>query len=242
MCTTLVDMPNGGEKIPLDCEGRTLAATLFRPPAPEKATQALLFLHGYGSDRRGYLQRGAAATDALEVMSLALDFGGHGESDGVRDELTIANHFNEVQTAFDFLVDLLPESNADRQVGVCGASYGAYLAAILPASRPVWRLLLRAPALYPDTEFNKHRHSDTSRRSSADGDFNMLAASAVAFTGRILIVESAYDEEITPNMINEYIRLFDSAERRIIEASHALVTPTQKETFLGIILDWFRGA
>jgi pimeloyl-ACP methyl ester carboxylesterase len=230
-------MQTGDGEVTLNCEGRKLAATLFRPPALEKPTKALLFLHGYGSDRTGYLQRGAAAADALGAISLAFDLGGHGESEGVRGDLTIADHFKEVQAAFDFLANLLPEP----QVGVCGASYGAYLAAILPAFRPVWRLLLRAPALYPDIEFHRYPRGDT-HRSSAIGDFGMLAASSVAFKGQVLIVESAFDDVISPNMINGYIRAFDGAERSIIEAGHPLITPQQKQTFLAIILDWFGAA
>lgn len=36
------------------------------------------------------------------------------------------------------------------RIGVCGASYGGFLAALLSGLRDPKRLLIRAPALYPD--------------------------------------------------------------------------------------------
>lgn len=227
-----------GEDIELRCDGRLIAGTVFRPTAAD-TDLGLLFLHGYGSDRRGYLPRAAAAADALGAVTLAIDFGGHGESTGDAVDLSPADHLREVETAFDHLSTLLATDPGEQRIGLCGASYGGYLSALLPTSRPVWRMVLRAPALYPDADFETPRRDTPERHSTSTGDFSRLHQAAASFGGDVLIIESSRDEAIPTDVIDHYVRTFPQAHRRIIEAEHALKTPEQREQFISLILNSF---
>lgn len=227
-----------GEDIELRCDGRVLAGTVFRPVTAD-GSLGLLFLHGYGSDRGGYLPRAAAAAEALGAVTLAFDFGGHGESTGDPGDLSRADHLREVQTAFDHLSTSLGGEPGAQRIGLCGASYGGYLSALLPTSRPVWRMVLRAPALYPDADFETPRRDTAETHSTSDGEFARLTEAAASFDGDLLIVESSRDEAIPTDVIDHYVRTFPQAHRRIIEAEHALKTPEQREQFISLILSSF---
>lgn len=217
--------------------GRAVRGNLFLPDHPPKAS--LLFVHGLHSNRAGYLQRAASASRHLGAATLAFDLSGHGESDGQLGQLTPADHLHDVLAAYDFLGASVPETAlAAPRVGVCGASYGAYLSALLPSARAVWRLLLRAPAMYPDELFHlpldQQRHTEVARSPS------MLIRSSGAFPGRLLVVESEDDTVIPHDVVEQYLALFPRVEHAtLVGAEHALVLPEHKAEFLALILDWF---
>ena len=106
---------------------------------------------------------------------------------------------------------------------MCGASYGAYLAALLVSERPVSRLLLRAPALARD----KHGRAP---------------ASLASYTGPVLVVESGGDEVVPKSTIAPYLEACGGrARQEVIEgATHALTDPRRQQAFIDLIVDWFK--
>jgi len=211
------------EAVAIESDGRRLAGLLFGTDAGagEPTRPGVLFIHGYGSDQRGYRSRAEAVVGAIGAVCLTFDLGGHGESSGTRASLTPLDHRRDALAAYDRLV-ALPGVDPNR-IGVCGASYGAYLAAELVSERPVSRLLLRAPTLVGD----------------AGG---RPPVGITTFRGRVLVVESGEDEVIPRSTIAAYLEACGGrARHEVIEgATHALTDPRWQQAFVDLIVDWFR--
>lgn len=224
------------ENVTFQVDGRTLRGNVFVPDTPPE--KYLLFVHGLRSNRSGYVERAAAASDRLGATALAFDLGGHGESEGHLADLAPADHLSELAAAFDFLsASFPPSTTTEPKVGVCGASYGGYLSALLPSVREVWRILLRAPALYPDNLFDVPLGR---ARSTVAAHSDMIWSSAQRFQGRALIVESENDTVIPHDVVRQYLLEFERSQHTIIAgAGHALERVEHKEEFLELILGWF---
>ena len=223
---------------------RQIVGSIFTPdssnlPSPPRSLPGILFVHGFKSDQSGYRSRARTASDELHAVCLTFDLSGHGHSASAVElpSLTPRNHFDDVKAAFDMLT-----SNTlvdPTRIGVCGASYGAYLAALLIWERQIRRLLLRAPALYSDDQFGlPHR---LRRHSQADADAPMLMESMKSFGGAVLVLESGADQEISHEIIEVYLEACPRARHQVIAgAAHALTEPEWKAQFLRAILTEFR--
>ncbi len=125
------------------------------------------------------------------------------------------------------------------KVGVCGASYGGYLAALVTAHREVRRLLLRAPSLAGDVDFPGRRREPSVSAEAPDG-FDSLEILA-RYGGEVLVIESGQDEIIPMSHIAAYLRACSHAQHQVIpEAMHALTDPSWDEVFVKAIVRWFR--
>ena len=105
---------------------------------------------------------------------------------------------------------------------MCGASFGAYLAALLIADRRIDRLLLRAPALPEGAS---------------------LPPGMASFSGSVLIVVSERDEVIPPSTVAAYTAAFGGRARHevIRGATHALTDPAWRRVFIDLIVEWCAG-
>src|SRR5215470_17977274 len=126
-------------------------------PSPVESSgklPGLLFVHGFRSDQHNYQSRAEIAARELRTVGLTFDLSGHGTHGSAVDlqSLTPRNHAADVTAAYDALVRN-PVVDGSR-IGVCAASYGAYLAVLLTRHRAVSRLLLRAPAMREDDEYD----------------------------------------------------------------------------------------
>jgi pimeloyl-ACP methyl ester carboxylesterase len=214
--------------------GRSLHGRLFGPP---ERRPGILFIHGLHSTQAGYVERAEALVDALGAVCLTFDLGGHGESEGVEPALALADHMGDVVVAYDRLVS---ERDVDPgRIGVAGASYGGYLAAVLTARRPVGRLAIRAPALYADADVPVPPAARTHR--PGDGP-NAALAAVRAFTGPFLVVESGRDTVVPAAMVRAYVDAAPTARHTVMaEAEHALLEPAWRTEFQALLVDFFRG-
>jgi pimeloyl-ACP methyl ester carboxylesterase len=214
-----------------------LRATVLTPNlTPDPASGAgVLFVHGLGSDRLTNLERASAVADRHGAVCLAVDLGGHGASTGRLSEMTPGQNLRDVIAAYDVLASR-PDVAAAR-IGVCAASYGAYLSVLLTRDRPVAGLLLRAPALYPDGSLDVPLGSRTRGDGrSARGFFDQFAGLACP----VLVVESENDEVIGPEVIRAYLDALPTAEHRVLRgAGHALTDPAWRAAFQQMVLDFF---
>lgn len=156
-------------------------------------------------------------------------------SDGLLQELSPRDHLADVCAAFDFLAGLKQVDTT--RIGVCGASYGGYLSALLISERPVKRLLLRAPAVYADEDVDvpigQWARGGAGRPSTAA--FERLRS----FPGQVLVVESELDAVIPPSVIDRYVASSAFTSRVVIPGAGHALEPEFERPFLDLISGWF---
>jgi pimeloyl-ACP methyl ester carboxylesterase len=214
-------------------EDRVLAGTLLTPEAPSGA--GVLFVHGLGSSRMTNVERADALARTGSATCLAIDLGGHGQSTGPLSRMTPRRNLADLVAAYDLLAAASDVEPA--RIGVCAASYGAYLSIPLTALRPVSRMLLRAPALYADDCFDlglaQRRLGDASTAPT-------VLAHLALFPGAVTVVESEHDEVIGHDVIAAYL----AAQPRAVHvvqrgARHALTDPVSRAEFQRMIEEFF---
>jgi uncharacterized protein len=215
--------------------GRSLQGYLH---GPAERRPGILFIHGLHSTQAGYQERAEALAAELGAVCLTFDLGGHGESEGSQAALSLADHLADVTAAYDRLV---AEREVDAaRIGVAGASYGGYLAAMLVARRPVARLAIRAPALYADAELELP--PGARRRPGRDGRRNAALDAVAAFAGPVLVVESGADAIVPAAMVRAYAEAAPHAEHVVMAGvEHALHRPEWRADFLARLLAFFDG-
>lgn len=235
-------------KLNLKSGNQNLATTLTFPPKSfEKPLPALIFIHGWGSDQTGNIER-AKELSKLGFVCLTLDLRGHGESDGKLEEFSRRDHLEDCLAAYDFLISK-PEVNP-KKIGVIGASYGGYLSAVATNFLKFKWLILRVPALY----FNKKFSIPTAKLFNEDKDAfttsglkieNSLALKGVAkFPGEILIIESGKDKIIPHKVIENYLEVAPN-KSHITHAvmkntPHSLKTQAQEAQYIEILKNWLK--
>jgi pimeloyl-ACP methyl ester carboxylesterase len=196
---------------------------------------AVLFVHGLGSSRATNVERADAVSRAHSATCLAIDLGGHGDSTGRLTQVTPRQNLADVVASYDTLASV-PGVDPGR-IGLCGASYGAYLSVLLTAFRPVNRMLLRAPALYADDCFDRGLGQ---RRSGDQATAPTPLAHLALFPGPVTIVESEHDEVISREIIAAYLAALPRAVHVIQpDARHALTDPAWRATFQRMVVEFF---
>jgi pimeloyl-ACP methyl ester carboxylesterase len=219
-------------------DGRQVAGQFFASPASQPSGLGLLFAHGLSSNQAGYVARAKTAAAALNGVCLTFDLGGHGDSEGRQESLAPNDHLADMQAAYDTLAGR-PDVDQTR-IGVCGSSYGGYLAAFLTSCRKVQRLLLRAPALYDDHVFRVPWAQP--RRSSPKANAGALRRALREFDGKVLILESENDQVLPSGVIDWYVDAYPGAQREILPgAGHALSNEYERQRFVDVILRFFDG-
>jgi pimeloyl-ACP methyl ester carboxylesterase len=216
----------------------TLVGRIFRQGDVEKARRGVLFVHGQGSSQEAYEHRARMISGSLEAVCLTFDLSGHGREAADFGKYSVYDHLQDVLAACDYLASF---SDVDRgRLGICGASYGAYLAALVTATRAVKRLVLRAPSLAKDVRFSTPRGQPPIAEEVPEG-FDSLKVLR-RYSGEVLIVESENDEVIPKYYITAYMEACSHAEHLLIpEATHALTNPSWDARFVTAIKDWFTG-
>ena len=198
----------------------------------------MLFLHGWNSSRRGYVPRAEAVSEDCGAVCLTFDLAGHGENAAAPAEtFSPRQHLEQAIAAYD---ELAATAGVDPdRIGVCGASYGGYLAALLVGQRPVASLLLRAPALYPDAAFElPPAQRQTELVTAADA---LALRNLAGFGGPVLVVESEHDEVIPHEVVAAYLASRAGIRHKVIPgAAHAMREPSWNRAYLELILAWAR--
>lgn len=224
-------------RVEIRSAGRNLIAHEFLPPTKAPSGVAVLFIHGWESRQESYRARGARVSGAQSATSLSFDLSGHGESGDHPSAFTLRDHLADSIAAYDHLASL---SSVDEQrIGVCGASYGGYLAASLIEHRPVKALLLRAPALYADSALDLE--AELRRPEPEPSRTAIPLRNLSTFCHPTLIVESERDEVIPPAFIDAYLGACRNPSHAVLRnASHALTNPAWDEAFIQLLLAWSR--
>src|SRR6266403_1786925 len=122
------------QTISFPVDGQKLEGDLFYPEQIKGKNPAILFIHGWSSSKERYLARAEALTK-LGYTCLAFSLRGHGKSEGDIKKQTRQDFLNDSLAAYDFLVE---QKGVDKDsISIVGASFGAYLAALVSQERAV---------------------------------------------------------------------------------------------------------
>lgn len=235
--------------VSFEIDGQTLRGTIFYPKEVKEKNPAILFIHGWMSSEKNYLERAEALTK-LGFVCLTFSMRGHGKSDGDIKKQTRQDFLNDVLAAYDFLVG---QKNIDsNNINVVGASFGAYLAALVSQKRSVKNLAFRVPANYPDESFN-----DVQFNFSGDNSAMLLHPKFKAlqseqsytlkalhnFSGNLLLIESEHDEFIPHQIVENYLNAVkDKSKLSYVimkDTGHNLSNEKMLQEFIQILTDWF---
>lgn len=195
-------------QIPL--QGYAVAADWY-----EGSSDAIhLFLIGFQSDRERYREFAELVQSETGGSVLVLEYSGHGTSQFSLGEISPAQHFLEVITAFDWLVDRYP----DKKINVVGTSYGGFMATQLTKYRVFPKLVLRVPAIYPPNVFYDKlkifegtNHFKEFRNNSTDELVSHpLLKRASEFAGKTFVVTHEFDTVCPPNETAAFAKAFNA--------------------------------
>jgi dienelactone hydrolase len=212
---------------------------------PATLLPGVLFVQGWGSGQEQYLPR-AREIAALGCVGLTFEPRGVAQTDPQHETVTREDNLRDVVAAYDALAS---HPTVDRSaIGVVGASYGGYLAAILSSLRNIHWLALRVPALYKDQDWHSpKRRLDRDelaayRRRPLDPDENRALKACAAFKGDVLIVESEHDDIVPHSAIANYLAAFQKAHslthRVIAGADHALSEDPWQQAYTSLFVNW----
>jgi pimeloyl-ACP methyl ester carboxylesterase len=233
MTSTSVTIPSAG---------RLLAGELFGRVEQVQDVGAMrpgvLFVHGLGSSQNGYHVRAREVVARVGAVCLTFDLTGHGagRSRSEYARSTPRDHLTDVVAAYRLLAGV-PGLDAGR-IGVCGASYGAYLAVLLTGEMPVARLALRAPGMYDDASFDTPL--EHGRVSSVVPPTAAVRTRLAQFLGPVLLVQSGADEAIPAEVCEAYLHDRPGAKHVVIAgAGHRLTEPSWAAQFMTATTDFF---
>jgi pimeloyl-ACP methyl ester carboxylesterase len=148
-----------GSALPLSepVEIRLTTGDILRGEVRPGSGQAVVYVHGFGSHRRG--EKALALADACARRGwtfAAFDFRGHGSSDGAMRDLTASRLLEDLSAVREFLA-----ARGWTRLGLVGSSLGGFAAAWFAARHPevVTGCVLLAPAF----RFLKRRYAELTK-------------------------------------------------------------------------------
>ncbi len=228
------------KEITIPCIGYGIKADWYEET--KGSDKVLLILPGYTVAKASSANLAESVTKGTGAAALVLDYSGHGESPFDLQELTPAQNFLEVITAFDWL----KEKHPNKKITVLGTSYGSFHATQLTKYREFEKLVLRVPALYePKTFYTKWQdiedsHAYRFRTDFSDYRTNPLLARAAAFKGSTLVIIHGEDEICPPNSTQAFVDAFKADVWIAKGLKHSLADATTKQIaeYQARIVDW----
>lgn len=234
-------------KLSLKVGNRNLSVNLIKPEGLKTPAPALIFVHGWKSNQEGNILR-ANEISKLGFICLTIDLRGHGESEGSVEEFSRKDHLEDLKAAYDFLTnreDIDPE-----RIGIIGASYGGYLAAILTNFKKLKWLVMRVPALYFDDKFEvpseiligNKEEKDAFRSTNLTPQESLALKGTTNFKNPILIIESEMDTIIPTETIQNYLRFAPKNTQHIVMKGtpHDLRTQDQQKEYIELLKTFFK--
>ena len=194
------------EDFVLELDNDQVPWRLFMPDDSTKE-YAVLWIQGWSSSMDSHREGVERMSKRVGMTFATLDPAGHGLHTLPLDESTRKQQFEEVTAVFDEL-----KKRDYEKIIVIGGSFGGYMAALLCGKRPVHAVVLRAPANYPDNEFempfkNTKRWSEHSFETVKNEGYNANndAVSAIKqFPGMVYVLEHELDESVPKIMPQSY--------------------------------------
>jgi pimeloyl-ACP methyl ester carboxylesterase len=237
MATTLDDL------LEIAVGEQHIAGTLVTPGT---LIPGVLFVHGWGGSQQQYVAR-AREIAALGCICLTFDMRGHARTESQQKCVTREDNLCDLLAAYDVLTR---QRGVDASaIAVVGSSYGGYLATILTSLRPVKWLVLRAPALYKDSEWTmpkdqlrKLQQLDAYRRMVVQTTDSRALRACAEYTGHALVVESELDSIVPAQVVANYraaLTQTSTLTYRVLEgADHALSSEACQQAYTTLLVNW----
>lgn len=174
----------------------------------------VLWLQGWTSTIEKHKPGIMRIAELTGVTVAALNYAGHGNHPVPLEETTREQQFNEVLFAYDTL-----KAEGYKSIIVTGTSFGGYMTALLTAQRRPAAVILRAPAIYKDSEFTLPQ---AERQGLLDKEYEAMKPTVTAesdlaaldairqYDGTVYVVEHEIDSVIPRNIPQAY---FANAKR-----------------------------
>lgn len=222
--------------------------TPWRLFAPEDAKKdwAVLWLQGFTSTIEGHSEGCIRMSNYSKVTFAMLDFAGHGKSPVPLAEATRKQQLSQVLAVYDELTE-----RGFTKIIVIGGSFGAYLAALIPAQRQPQVIVLRAPANYKDEEFELS-YSETIEgrdkdavdlyRVSIDENYSNNAVESLrAFEGETYILEHEKDSVISSAIPRSYYMAAQRGNHIVIRGlDHSPKLLPNAQEYFDVIEHWLQ--
>lgn len=196
------------EDFRLDLHGDIVPWRLFVPSESTKE-YGVLWLQGWSSSMDSHLAGVKRIAEQTNTAFVTLDYAGHGLHALHIDQSTRRQQHQEVVGVFDAFKAL-----GYQNIIVIGGSFGGYMAALLTSARQVNTVVLRAPAMYADDEFETVHSKTTTwlnpKRDPVDRaadpyiSDNAAVRAIRAFSGMTYVMEHELDEVVPSNMPRTY--------------------------------------
>lgn len=225
-----------------------LSGTLVTPDDASSKLPTVVFYHGMPSQSKPRYVKRAKKLAQEGIVGLTFDFQGCGESNGKLGEITMAQWLEDAVLAFDYLVN---QSFVDKnRIGIAGKSFGGYMAALVSQQRKVASMVLQAPAVYPDSWFDKPyvttnevQRERLEYRNSKDALNNKAIAAIQQYSNPLLVIGSELDTICPKNVVEGYYNTAASTKKelRFIKgADHSLKDEKHNQEYTQLMTDWFK--
>jgi len=232
------------EKIHFQSLNQTVNGTLFTPKSKARVL-GVIFFHGMTSSEKRYLDI-AERVSEKGIACLTVNLRGHGDRSNKFDVGKVSEAVGDGIAAYDFFSkhDFID----DTRIGICGASFGGAVAALLSNQRKVKSLILRAPATYTyemmDWTFKKiMSHEGSLFHEMKDVDKTPAVAALSNFDGSLLVVESENDtiipKEVSEAFLSAAVKVKKKSKHVIRDATHNLADEIWREEFINLTVEWF---
>jgi predicted alpha/beta-fold hydrolase len=228
-------------KIP--CVGYEIAADWYDGAADND--NVLLILVGYASSKKNHEELVTAIVKKSGYSALVIDYTGHGESPYELQDLSPAQNFLEVITAYDWLADNHPE----KAISVMDTSYGGFMAIQLTKYRSPKKLILRVPAIYsPEAFYTKWKDMDLQeirhgyRTDPKNFIDHPLLKRAALYQGEPYVLTHELDEACPKPATDAIAKAFNAETWEAKGFKHGLgestYTPVQLEEYQNKLVEW----
>lgn len=233
------------EKVRFQSAGQRIDGTLVTPSQLRNQAPGVVFFHGMTSSEKNYIPI-AERLAAKGIVGMTLSIRGHGSSEGEFDTLTVNDAVADGLAAYDFFsrYDFIDK----KRIGLCGASVGAAVAALVSAECDVQSLVLRVPATYTEKMMRmtyKQIMSDEGQifqKITNISDTPALRA-INQFRGNLMIVTSEHDAVIPVTIPTHYLlSAKNTVKKKMIEisnATHNLAKDEWRQQFIEETVKWF---
>lgn len=235
--------------ITLENHGMKLDGVIYFPTVKKDKYSAILFVHGWTSEKARSLQYAQALAD-MGYICFLFDMRGHGTSEGDRTALTSREFLDDVVVAYDYL-SKIKDVDANS-ISAIGSSFGGYLLALLCEKRKLKNLVLRAPADYPNEQFDALKARTPGgdpavvewRKQAREYDGSFALTALHHFLGEVLFIESENDDKVPHQTIVNFMTALPhprQATRVFMKgAPHSIKEGPFRDEVQKILTEWFQ--